>query len=962
MRPAASQWLEAWGRGELTVRLGVLGRLPFSHVMILHWNWVHDSAALEALQRNRGRSPALEAGTKPIPLARRLTRQAPWPKKLLVWWRTTAGCSSGAGRLRAMKDIDVVVVHPRRLFPAWVEWVSQPVGPRDARRVTVVESHWVGSDLLARLARAQSPHGEIEVVTPVDLVRQTLPKGGGAPPGLAESVLAPILSARLAPSSRWRTQPRAAAGLLAACRALRRRRVSVNSLRALDPELADGLSTAYEVWDRMGAALGDEVTLNERMRREPADWPASVPVAVYGLGDGWMNTYPWLVRWLQDRPATVFVPWADHDDATGRADSVPKRQSADLGWWERHGAVIREDRPGHPEWDAHPSRAVLQLTEPDDRRLAVWSLVRKLTAEDECLVVVDDAVDAAALARDLSALGIEARCALAQARPPRRSAAGAAWDASVERPPASALMEWVRGRLTVEDECQLYAVLDYPDRWPDTVRRRHADLVRARAEVLSSSRWVEAEQRLERWALSAQVPLPPCGYDVVQWDMGDVTVTAQGLEAWLAVRINTEAQREAQEGAAPPQVWVVDLAGSVGATPSVLIWAASGTFSESHGLAGEAPAVARILTAPVRQALGLADDLEATASRQRRLLESSSHRVWMVGTQALLETPEAEVLTFEPPQRQGGGLSTALLRNLDGFGAFDGRFAAHTIPAPHSASGFEQFGRCPLQYAWRALDVTPGLVSSQEPDPRLTGLWMHRVLARAAGALPVPTLADVQRMLADEVAASPPADSVLPSVLEGRLAQLAADLHHVLVSAPPAGRVYAEQAWHLAWEGYELRGVMDRVEELPDGSWLVVDYKSGTVDAARVDPQHLQLALYARAVADQFGVPLNRVRAQYWGIHSHNAFRQRELAPPMVERWEEARSIMDEIRARIAAGQLFMFPQGEACRSCDWRAACPADAAARGRRKVAAEEKFRSLWQASPHPDGQEEGARDVSD
>jgi DNA helicase-2/ATP-dependent DNA helicase PcrA len=73
----------------------------------------------------------------------------------------------------------------------------------------------------------------------------------------------------------------------------------------------------------------------------------------------------------------------------------------------------------------------------------------------------------------------------------------------------------------------------------------------------------------------------------------------------------------------------------------------------------------------------------------------------------------------------------------------------------------------------------------------------------------------------------------------------------------PPYRVEAPFALVLA--GQVVRGRIDAVYTEPDGSFLVVDWKT----SARQDADPLQLALYRLAWADLNGVPLERVRAAF---------------------------------------------------------------------------------------------------
>ena len=229
---------------------------------------------------------------------------------------------------------------------------------------------------------------------------------------------------------------------------------------------------------------------------------------------------------------------------------------------------------------------------------------------------------------------------------------------------------------------------------------------------------------------------------------------------------------------------------------------------------------------------------------------------------------------------------------------------------------------------------------------------MHRVLAEAAGQVPPPPPAMVRARLDRAVDEDPPAATVLPGLLAGRLDAMVADLVAVLAASPPAGTLATELSWELSWRDVALKGVMDRVEQHPDGTVLVVDYKSGEPPAPSVHPTRLQLALYAYAASTTGHVPLEAVSAAYWGITSRKGFARKALKPPITDRWAEADAIMAGVLERVEAGELYMFPSAGACRTCDWRTACPGAAEALGRQKGRTATAFARLW-----PDRGEEGA-----
>lgn len=73
-----------------------------------------------------------------------------------------------------------------------------------------------------------------------------------------------------------------------------------------------------------------------------------------------------------------------------------------------------------------------------------------------------------------------------------------------------------------------------------------------------------------------------------------------------------------------------------------------------------------------------------------------------------------------------------------------------------------------------------------------------------------------------------------------------------------------EAPFAFALDGHVVRGRIDAVFTEPDGSWLVVDWKTNVRENA--DP--FQLAIYAHAWADLMDVPIDRVAAEFYYVRT----------------------------------------------------------------------------------------------
>ncbi len=82
-----------------------------------------------------------------------------------------------------------------------------------------------------------------------------------------------------------------------------------------------------------------------------------------------------------------------------------------------------------------------------------------------------------------------------------------------------------------------------------------------------------------------------------------------------------------------------------------------------------------------------------------------------------------------------------------------------------------------------------------------------------------------------------------------------------------------EAPFALVLAGQVVRGRIDAVYAEPDGSFLVVDWKTNRSETA--DP--LQLALYRLAWAELRGLPLDRVRAAFHYVRSGRTVEPHDL-------------------------------------------------------------------------------------
>jgi putative RecB family exonuclease len=123
-------------------------------------------------------------------------------------------------------------------------------------------------------------------------------------------------------------------------------------------------------------------------------------------------------------------------------------------------------------------------------------------------------------------------------------------------------------------------------------------------------------------------------------------------------------------------------------------------------------------------------------------------------------------------------------------------------------------------------------------------------------------------------------------------------------------------------EGITIRGILDRIDELPDGSLVITDYKSGKAPPERYAlPAFFALKIYALLIKKQLGRTPVEVRLLY--LNGPTMYRL-----PVDDRQLEAmdrqlRALWTAIDQAIGRGHFPARP-GPLCDWCSFKDVCPA--------------------------------------
>lgn len=350
-----------------------------------------------------------------------------------------------------------------------------------------------------------------------------------------------------------------------------------------------------------------------------------------------------------------------------------------------------------------------------------------------------------------------------------------------------------------------------------------------------------------------------------------------------------------------------------------------------------APQVTGSWTRKQREALGLSSPEElanvtrkawryALKSPQLDLLYRASE-----GGERTMPSPLLQLLLLQTSVSQA--TDARIRRLLD--------FKPISMPGPNgmdlplarlSSSAYEDMRRCPYRFfALRQLKLAEAQELETDLSKRDFGNWMHGTLKRFQDSLQTQPSADfVQRQTLMDVAADQsllelafskaeflPFTAGWPRVRDGYLRWLA--------SHEANGTHYSQgEVWHeLALGELTLIGKIDRIDRLPDGTAMVIDYKteSATMTAKRVkdDAEDTQLAFYAALLSD------DTLAGAYVNVGEKEITKIYDQPDIVSQRDQLIEGILSDMSRLNLGAPLPAMGEGSACDFCAARGLCRKD-------------------------------------
>jgi DNA helicase-2/ATP-dependent DNA helicase PcrA len=229
-----------------------------------------------------------------------------------------------------------------------------------------------------------------------------------------------------------------------------------------------------------------------------------------------------------------------------------------------------------------------------------------------------------------------------------------------------------------------------------------------------------------------------------------------------------------------------------------------------------------------------------------------------------------------------------------------------------SASDIETYRLCPLKYKFARVFRIP-----QEPSiNQRFGIALHQVLERyhANGG---GTLEQLMQLF--EASWRRCGFGEANDDLQYRQKAIAALRRYWELDRERAGElVSVERSFSFKIGPHLLRGRVDRVDRLPDGTHELIDYKTGKPKSAADLREDIQLSVYQMGAREAWGLETS-AQSYYYVLDN-----QKVPVEHSEEELDRVRGAVTEIADGIMSHSFEPKPSPELCAFCDYRIVCPA--------------------------------------
>ncbi|WP_205696411.1 ATP-dependent DNA helicase [Conexibacter sp. SYSU D00693] len=286
--------------------------------------------------------------------------------------------------------------------------------------------------------------------------------------------------------------------------------------------------------------------------------------------------------------------------------------------------------------------------------------------------------------------------------------------------------------------------------------------------------------------------------------------------------------------------------------------------------------------------------LQAATATQREVLQTSPLDELLLASEQDAAVRAAAVAAREEPS-----LEPFLPRRGDGLAL--------------SASDIDTYRTCPLKYKFARVFRIP-----QEPTTNQRfGIVVHQVLERyhQSGGRTVDELLGLLDAAWRRGGFTGGSDEEVQLRVK---ADDALRRYHQRSLADDGEPLWFEKAFQFKLGPHVLRGRVDRVDRLPDGSYELIDYKTGRPRTKAALREDVQLALYAVAAREAWDIERS--------VQSYLYVLDDEKVPLPADEVDQdwITDTVLEVADGILGQGFEPTPSYAACSMCDFRIACPA--------------------------------------
>jgi RecB family exonuclease len=242
-----------------------------------------------------------------------------------------------------------------------------------------------------------------------------------------------------------------------------------------------------------------------------------------------------------------------------------------------------------------------------------------------------------------------------------------------------------------------------------------------------------------------------------------------------------------------------------------------------------------------------------------------------------------------------------------------------------SATDIEIYRACPLRYKFARVYSVP----KEQTLQQRFGILVHQVLERYHSQL-----ANQEALTGADAVREPTPDTLMSLFQTGwrRLgfgesneelqlhekAIAALERYHQRFAGDEASPVWFERNFSFRIGPHLLRGRVDRVDRLPDGSYELIDYKTGRARTPSQLKDDIQLSLYQIGAKESWKLDSSQ-QSYYYVLDDEKVPLQ-----PSQEDVIRIQETATEVATAIIAQEFEPTPSYSACSICDFQLICPA--------------------------------------